>query len=371
MLAILVRYEVSEIKVILTIDSLVAGGAQRQLILLYRYLLENGYDVKVLIHNNKTFFQIDPSDLLVIDRKDHGKWYVLFGYVRLLAAERPDVVVAYGLNASLLAELSKFFLRSYKLIVSERNLKPNFSALNLACRRLLHYFFADEVFVNSRSQQIDLSGRAAFLNCQVILNTLDNQFLSKKTAKKKCRKELRILGLGKYLPQKNILFLIESIRFLVIACPHLKVSVRWYGDSDGLDKLDYRNKCSDLINKYQLGSNITLYSEHSNVNELYEWASVLVLPSVSEGTPNVALEAMAYGLPVCLSDTSDNRMLVKDQCNGFVLPIVDANTWGDAMGSFAKWDSQMYEVCLTESLRILSNSYGKENLKSIENLIKR
>ena len=44
----------------------------------------------------------------------------------------------------------------------------------------------------------------------------------------------------------------------------------------------------------------------------YEWADIVILPSFSEGTPNVVLEAFSYGKPIIVSDIPEERDLVKD-----------------------------------------------------------
>ena len=362
-------FGVSKIKVLLAIDSLVAGGAQRQLILLYRHLRMKNYDTKFLIHNDKVFYNIERENLLVIDRKSQSKISTIFSYIKQLSDQRPDVVIAYGGNAAVMAELSSIFVKSYKLIISERNLRPNHSFISLFARRIMHYFLADEFFVNSESQRRNLAVTAPFLDCHVVLNTLDHSFFPSGRSKA-IESEMNILGLGKYLPQKNIIFFIELVKCLVARKPNIRVNVRWYGDEDGKDKRHYKERCQTLISANSLDSVVSLYSEVSDVEALYQWASVLVLPSISEGTPNVALEAMAHGIPICLSDVSDNERLIEDDKNGYLLSLDDAAQWADAISSIMTWDSQRVDTCRRTSEKILNSHYGYSNLDKIEGLIR-
>jgi glycosyltransferase involved in cell wall biosynthesis len=55
---------------------------------------------------------------------------------------------------------------------------------------------------------------------------------------------------------------------------------------------------------------------------LYASCDLLVLPSYSEGLPNVVMEAMACGLPVVATRVGENPELLKD-CRGFLVSPKD------------------------------------------------
>lgn len=51
----------------------------------------------------------------------------------------------------------------------------------------------------------------------------------------------------------------------------------------------------------------------------YSNADLFILPSESEGMPNVVLEAMAMGLPIIMTPCGGSKELI--QGNGFIVPI--------------------------------------------------
>ncbi len=58
--------------------------------------------------------------------------------------------------------------------------------------------------------------------------------------------------------------------------------------------------------------------------EAYKSAHLFVLPSLAEGQPISLLEAWSAKLPVIVTDVGDNRRLVKNGVNGYLVPPADA-----------------------------------------------
>ena len=108
------------------------------------------------------------------------------------------------------------------------------------------------------------------------------------------------------------------------------VDVCWVlADSpDYLTARKYWNKLKQFVRRNNLWSQVEFLGHVDNLEKEYEKADLIVLPSIAEGTPNVVLEAYAYGRPVIVSDVGEERNLVKnpeeiDSCIKYVEGLSD------------------------------------------------
>lgn len=75
-----------------------------------------------------------------------------------------------------------------------------------------------------------------------------------------------------------------------------------------------------------IGPSVCWLGYRDDLAEVYRQLAVLLIPSRSEGLPNVALEAMAYGIPVVATSVGGLPEVVTDGENGFLAPPDDAAT---------------------------------------------
>ncbi len=110
---------------------------------------------------------------------------------------------------------------------------------------------------------------------------------------------IRILFVGYIRPEKGIEYLLDAVS-------QLPISQSWELHIVGpSDFPDYRRQLDDLVASLGIGEQVfwTGYSSYGEpLFERLRGADLLVLPSLSEGTPHVLVEARANGLP-CISTT--------------------------------------------------------------------
>jgi len=77
----------------------------------------------------------------------------------------------------------------------------------------------------------------------------------------------------------------------------------------------------EKLSKEQLESHVTIenWIPHENLPQIYNTLKLLIIPSYTEGLPNVMLEAMACGTPVLATSVGAIRDIIKDGETGFIL----------------------------------------------------
>lgn len=85
---------------------------------------------------------------------------------------------------------------------------------------------------------------------------------------------------------------------------------------------------TDLSNKLGVTDSVCFLGMRNDVNELLQGLDVFVFPSTNEGLPVSVIEAQAAGLPVLMSDSITDEVMVTD--NICALPLSDgAEKWAD------------------------------------------
>jgi glycosyltransferase involved in cell wall biosynthesis len=100
------------------------------------------------------------------------------------------------------------------------------------------------------------------------------------------------LSVGRLSHEKAHADLVSAIGHLRRTLPNIKVRLLIVGDGPE------RGRIEQTIAALRLQDQVNLVGQVSDVSLYYELADLFVLPSLSEGSPNVLLEAMAASLPI-------------------------------------------------------------------------
>lgn len=336
-------------KVLCFIDSLGAGGAQRQLVGLAVMLQRAGYKVKVCTYHNIDFYKNYLDDNCVenelIPNAGNTKkriWAVRQYFKR----EKPDWVIAYQETPSLVACAAKLLGCNYKLIVSERNTTQHVG-MNERVRFFL-YHWADAIVPNSYAQESFLTNHHPWMKKKVttITNFVDlERFKFVKKEKRECP---LIVVAATIWPSKNTIGLIHVSKTLKDR--GLRFNIEWYGINEAYN--DYLSQCKKMIEAFELEDYITLLPKSKQIQTKYETCDFFCLPSFYEGTPNVICEAMSCGRPILCSDVCDNSIYVKEGENGFLFNPRDNNSIANVIERAINLQFEEYQDFCCQSRKI-------------------
>lgn len=102
----------------------------------------------------------------------------------------------------------------------------------------------------------------------------------------------------------------------------------------------------------------------TEVVKMMEEASLLLLPSVEEGVPNVVVEAMAVGLPVLSTDCGGVPELIEDGVSGWMVPTRDPVAMAEKVISFGKLSQEEIEEVRMAGRRKVEVQHSEENMIS-------
>ncbi len=326
----------SQIRILLVTGSLNQGGAEFQLLTLARMLQEHGFDVEVLALTDYDYFMpyVRKHKLRYTCIENRGSnVYRVWKAVRLIIQRRPTLVISYIKKVSQVAILARIFSGfAFKLISSERTalIRP---------RHDLFYFnltrFVNLITVNSSSKLSYIRQRFPFLRRKAVFmpNIIDYRRFEAVSSVPAQDGVIRLSFIGRISPEKNLLNLVKAVGMLTGRGYRLRLTL-----SGAASNKLYLGQLQELIRREQL-EHIVLYTGPvGQVEEVYRHTDLLCLVSVFEGFSNVLSEALCSGIPVLASDIEENRYLVEDTVNGFLVPPGDAAAIAAGIERFLQLD---------------------------------
>lgn len=344
-------------RIVCLIDSLCAGGAQRQLTTLGVSLKNAGYEVSFIVYHDIPFFQpvLDRNGVECTVVKDNGLFSKpgrILNIAGALRRMKPDVVISYLDSPNVIASLLKMSGMKFRLVASDRN-----TSLNAGTREKMIYSimrYADVIVPNSVSQttflKVNFPGLAPKI--RTIHNFVDTDYFRPDGSARRAGSK-RIVCVGRLEPQKNVERFLEAVSMVRQAFPDFRVD--WYGK-----RYDYYRSYEKRIDELQLSDIFFIHEPVSDIREKYRESDVLCLPSVFEGYPNVLCEAMSCGLPVICSDVCDNPAIVRDGRDGILFDPYNPRSMADAMLRFLNMPEEqmlaMGEMCRSRSLELFDRN---------------
>ena len=134
-----------------------------------------------------------------------------------------------------------------------------------------------------------------------------------------------ILCAGRLSKEKAQIDLVAAIAQLGKQRPDLAVRVFIIGDGPE------RERIVQAIQSAGLEKSVSLTGHLKDLAPYYEAADVVAIPSLSEGSPNVLLEAMAFGVPIVATEVGGIPEIVTHEETALLVPPQDAGAMAAAI----------------------------------------
>lgn len=270
-----------------------------------------------------------------------------------------DVIHAHGNSGTLAIEMLAGWLGGCKKrIAHSHNTKCNQVKMDKLLRPIFNTFYTEGLACGEGA------GRWLFGNRKYSILT-NGRDLDKYRFNPEIRKSIRHLWgideeiaighVGGFFEQKNHIFLIEIYKEIKRICP----ACRLFMIGDGPLRDEIEKKCEGL--------EVIFTGTIDNVQEYLSALDGMLLPSLFEGLPLVAVEWQINGLPSILSDSVTKECKLTDNID--YLPLtVPAKKWAELIVQKIKRNNR--QKCADQAYEILNDSiYNiKKSAKDLERL---
>lgn len=132
-----------------------------------------------------------------------------------------------------------------------------------------------------------------------------------------------LISAGRLSPEKGHDCLIQAISIAKEKSARIYLLIC----GDGI----WKKHLESLLSKYNVGDRCKLLGFRRDMNNILQEMDIFVLPSRTEGLPNVILESFAYAKPVIATKVGGVPEIVKHNYNGILVPSESPRMMADAI----------------------------------------
>jgi glycosyltransferase involved in cell wall biosynthesis len=250
----------------------------------------------------------------------------------LLKELRPDVLHTYLLHANVLGRIIGRLTGVQAIIGSERTIGQARRWGRLATK--LTNPLTDAVEVNS-----EIGGKAIVSDLgvpsnkvELVRSGLDLAAFSASTKRADIRSELGlndnhhlVTFIGRLRPVKGVEYGIKA--FAVASVQHQNLRIALAGEGEQLGYLQ------DLTSQLGISENVTFLGVRNDLPDLLAATDSVLMPSLNEGFPRTAIEAMAAGKPVIATRVGGTPEAIIDGETGILVPAKDVEAMAAALSN--------------------------------------
>ncbi len=204
----------------------------------------------------------------------------------------------------------------------------------------LSYDTADHIvslFQKNADHQVEFGAdaeRISIIPNGVAIDRFDSIRDQRRAARRIQPERMNVGFLGRIVEIKDVKTLLRAAAIVVAKMPQAKFLVMGPFDED----LEYAEECRQLANQLGIDDSVE-FSGSKTLEQALPPTDLMVLSSVSEGLPFVALEAFAAGIPLVATDVGSCRELIEGRTDetpvlgpaGTIVPVGEPDALADAI----------------------------------------
>lgn len=345
-------------KVCFLVGTLGRGGAEKQLLYMLKVLKASHVSVRVLCLTQRESYERDIEKLgIKIEWVGNlpSKSARLLKIINNLRKDPVDILQSAHFYTNLYAGVAGRILKIPSIGAIRNDLISEIAAhgrWGIWQIRMPKYLIANSLIACKNAiEQGVTSEKINFVRNAIEIKSVNDKTLPNTGSKK------NVLFVGRLSKQKRPELFIKLAAILLKNLPDENLNFRLVGDGP------LRSELGKLAEDLGLtDENLTFLGARTEMDEFYRQADVLVLTSEYEGTPNVLLEAMAFGLPIVATRVGGVAEIV-DETRAI---LVDKD---DEEGLIEATKKLILNAGLRESLGVSGYQYVRQN-RSLDNLQK-
>ena len=319
-------------KIVLLIDGLGFGGAQRQIANLAVELKKHHHDVSLVRYHKDDFYLplLNKENINPITVESKNAISRVVKIRRTIRKLNPDVLISFMGTPNFYASISSAGKHSWKLIVSERIADEKlFVSRKSKLFRDFQAKYADAIVCNSKTAQglWEKYYPETKNKLSTIYNIIDVPEIAIETKNDgKCR----LLVAARYEREKNLDGMLKAVMLLTNE-ERDKLEIHWYGKSNVVEATEsVLDNGNNFIKENCLEQCVFLHPATDKIYPLMAESDFVSLFSHMEGLPNSIIEGMSFKKPIVMSAVSDYDILV-DESNGFLCDPNSTQSIADAL----------------------------------------
>jgi glycosyltransferase involved in cell wall biosynthesis len=270
----------------------------------------------------------------------------------LLQLSPPPRILSFLTKTNIITVLATWDLPIH-VVISERN-DPDLQLLEPIWEQLRRYTYGHASLATSNS--VGILGKMGRFVDSTPLKLLPNPLVIPPVVQQKNgHRNNRFIIVARLTQQKAIDILLAAFAEIAVTIPEWSLDI--VGDGPIRQELEEQSTTLEIQDRTRFHGHI------SSPVDMFNAASVFVLPSRFEGMPNSLLEAMSSGLPPIVSDSSPGPLeMVEHERTGLVVPVEDIQALAEAMLRLAT--NEALRVKLGNEARSLASRHEWENVEA-------